>query len=240
MRNLFGLLCVSALVSAPALAQVSVSIGIDVPAYPDLRPIPGYPVYYAPQMSTNYFFYDGAYWVYASNGWHTSDWYNGPWDSVDPYQVPEFVLRIPVRYYRQPPPAFRGWSMALAPRWGNVWGADWTRRRQGWDHWDRQHVPQAAPLPRYQHDYGHERYPGAGAREQIHQQNYHYQGQDRHDYRDRAPEVQVRQVQDRGHPAAPEQHGQAQGAAREHGKRDEHDNRDEGRDQKERKEHPPA
>jgi hypothetical protein len=218
-------------------------------------------VYYAPQLATNYFFYDGAYWVYSSNGWYSSNWYNGPWDAVDPYQVPEFVLRIPLRYYRQPPPAFRGWSMALAPRWSNVWGSDWTRRRQGWDHWDRQHVPQAAPLPRYQRDYGHERYPGSGVREQLHQQNYHDQAQDAHNYRERAPEVQVRHAPpgtpERGHPAAPpeqvreghatrpapapqEQHGQAREAPRERGKRDEHDNRDEGRDPKERKDHPPA
>jgi len=54
-----------------ATAQVSVgvwlpgvSIGINLPVYPHLVAVPGYPVYYAPQMNSNYFFYDGMYWVF--------------------------------------------------------------------------------------------------------------------------------------------------------------------------------
>ena len=56
--------------AAPASAQVSatigtpyVSVGINVPAYPQLVPVPGYPVYYAPTLNANYFFYDGMYWL---------------------------------------------------------------------------------------------------------------------------------------------------------------------------------
>lgn len=33
------------------------------PAYPDLVQVPGYPVYYAPRVNENLFFYDGQYWV---------------------------------------------------------------------------------------------------------------------------------------------------------------------------------
>jgi hypothetical protein len=40
-----------------------VSIGIDLPVYPELVRVPGYPVYYAPGVSSNFFFYDGMYWV---------------------------------------------------------------------------------------------------------------------------------------------------------------------------------
>jgi hypothetical protein len=54
-----------------AVAQVSigiglpgVSIGINLPYYPDLVRVPGYPVYYAPRLDSNFFFYDGMYWVY--------------------------------------------------------------------------------------------------------------------------------------------------------------------------------
>ena len=36
-----------------------VSIGIHYSTYPDLVRIPGYPVYYAPRVDSNYFFYDG-------------------------------------------------------------------------------------------------------------------------------------------------------------------------------------
>ena len=57
-----------------AFAQVSVgiglpgvNIGINLPVYPELVPVPGYPVYYAPQVNSNYFFYDGVYWVYEGD-----------------------------------------------------------------------------------------------------------------------------------------------------------------------------
>jgi len=42
----------------------NVTIGINVPLYPELDSVPGYPVYYAPEVDANYFFYDGMYWVY--------------------------------------------------------------------------------------------------------------------------------------------------------------------------------
>jgi len=57
-----------------AIAQVSigiglpgVNIGINLPLYPELVRVPDYPVYYAPRLNTNYFFYDGAYWVYRGD-----------------------------------------------------------------------------------------------------------------------------------------------------------------------------
>jgi hypothetical protein len=69
----------------PAFAQLhidfglpGVSVGISVPVYPHLQRIPGYPVYYAPGMRSNYFFYDGLYWVYEGDNWYASSWYNGP------------------------------------------------------------------------------------------------------------------------------------------------------------------
>ncbi|HEX9240838.1 MAG TPA: hypothetical protein VF875_00210, partial [Anaeromyxobacter sp.] len=100
-----------------AHAQVSVSIGlpgveigVNQPVYPQLVQVPGYPVYYDPRASSNYFFYDGAYWVYQGDNWYASSWYNGPWQMVGPESVPLYVLRVPVRYYRSPPPYFRGWQ----------------------------------------------------------------------------------------------------------------------------------
>lgn len=155
---------------APARAQISVgvgitapgvSIGINVPAYPELVAVPGYPVYYAPRMPANYFFYDGLYWVFANDTWYASSWYDGPWDAVDPYYVPAYVLRVPVRYYRAPPPYFRGWRAAAPPRWGHHYGHDWEHRRAGWDRWDRRAAPRPAPLPVYQRRYAGDRYPRA-------------------------------------------------------------------------------
>jgi hypothetical protein len=65
------------------LSFPNVSIGINVPAYPRLARVSGYPVYYAPQLDANYFFYDGMYWVYQDDYWYASSWYNGPWARVD-------------------------------------------------------------------------------------------------------------------------------------------------------------
>ncbi len=147
------------------VALPGVQVGIDVPAYPRLAPIPGYPVYYAPGVSSNYFFYDGAYWVFQGDSWYVSSWYAGPWYVVAPERVPAYVLRVPVRYYRVPPPYFHAWRADAPPRWGERWGRDWEARRAGWDRWDRRSVPRPAPLPVYQRSYSGGRYPVAVERQ---------------------------------------------------------------------------
>jgi hypothetical protein len=157
-------------------AQAQVSISINVDNYPTLVQVPGYPVYYDPQLNSNYFFYDGLYWVYAGDTWYASTWYNGPWQIVVPESVPLFVLRVPVRYYRQPPVYFRGWQADAPPRWGDHWGQGWEAHRAGWDRWDRQAVPPPAPLPVYQRQYAGARYPRAPEQQQaIRAESYHYQ-----------------------------------------------------------------
>ncbi len=65
-----------------------VSIGIDIPVYPRLVQVPGYPVYYASELDANFFFYDGLFWLYAGDRWYASEWYNGPWELVEPEDVP--------------------------------------------------------------------------------------------------------------------------------------------------------
>ena len=154
MRNKLIALWMAFCLVTSAAAQVSVgvwlpgvSIGINMPVYPTLVLVPGYPVYYAPQLNSNYFFYDGMYWVYQGDNWYASSWYNGPWVLVAPVAVPVFVLRVPVRYYRQPPMYFRAWSPNAPPRWGEHWGSAWEQRRRGWDNWNRSSVPPPAPLP---------------------------------------------------------------------------------------------
>jgi hypothetical protein len=168
---------------SPAHAQVgfeiglpSVSIGINLPIYPELVLLPGSPVYYAPRANSNYFFYDGLYWVYNDDNWYSSDWYNGPWQMVGPQYVPLFVLRVPVRYYRRPPAYFRGWRADAPPRWGEHWGGEWEGQHRDWDHWQRGDVPRAAPLPAYQRNYSGKRYPGAPEKQQaIRSEHYRYQ-----------------------------------------------------------------
>lgn len=204
-------------VATQATAQVSVSvsipgvsIGIHQPAYPDLVLVPGSPVYYAPHAQANYFFYDGLYWVFQDDNWYVSSWYNGPWDLVEPDDVPLFVLRVPVQYYVRPPVFFHTWIVTAPPRWHFHWGPRWTRYHHGWDHWDRHAIPAPAPLPVYQRHYHGDRYPHREYQRVIRHEHYHYQPRDqivrRHEQQRAAPRPQ-------GHPQAhdrPAQHGPAQ------------------------------
>ena len=178
MRNAFIVLWMLLCSIAPAAAQFSVSIGINLPVYPQLVPVPGYPVYYAPQVNSNYFFYDGMYWVYQGDNWYASSWYNGPWGLVDPEAVPLFILRVPVRYYRHAPVYFRGWGSDAPPRWGEHWGKSWEQRRSGWDNWNRSSVPSPAPLPVYQRQYSGNKYPRVEQQQVLQSQNYRYQPRD--------------------------------------------------------------
>jgi len=190
MRRIrYGLIVLAMLLcsATSAAAEVSigigiwtpnVSIGINLPAYPELVPVPGYPVYYAPRLQANYFFYDGMYWVYDGDNWYASYWYNGPWWFTDPYYVPLFILRVPVRYYRLPPLYFRGWRLNAPPRWGHHWGSDWERQRSGWDRWQRSSAPTRAPLPTYQRQYSGEKYPQLEKQQELHKQQYRYQPKD--------------------------------------------------------------
>jgi len=182
-----GLLLLGLLVlwtASPARAELN--IGINVSIFPQLERVPGYPVYYAPGLESNYFFYDGSYWVYQDDGWYSSYWYNGPWEYMDPEFVPLFVLRVPVRYYRRPPLYFRGWQSDAPPRWGDHWGRDWSQRRSGWDRWDRRAAPAPAPLPVYQRQYSGNRYPPVSQQRELQSRNYNYHpAEERHVGRDR-------------------------------------------------------
>lgn len=181
---LWMLLCcsvtsVSAQVSI-GIGLPNVSIGINLPLFPELVPVPGYPVYYAPRVNANYFFYDGMYWVYLDDYWYASYWYNGPWSIVQPEVVPLFILRIPVRYYRHPPAYFRGWRSDAPPRWGEHWGRGWEEHRRGWDMWKRGSAPARAPLPRYQRQYTGDRYPRQVEQQRaLRSQHYRYQPRDK-------------------------------------------------------------
>ena len=192
-RHYWGFVVIAACMilgaNTAALGQVSVgvgiavpglSLGINIPAYPDLVAIPGYPVYYAPRLGVNLFFYDGMYWLFAEDNWYYSSWYDGPWYFAQPAFVPDFILRIPIFYYRRPPPYFLSWNREGPPRWGERWGRAWEDRRRGWNRWNRAAVPPRAPLPSYQRQYPRSRYPGLG--EQRNLENRYYP------FRPRTPE----------------------------------------------------
>lgn len=186
MRKLLLVIGFTSLFAAmPAPAQVSfgfgapgVSVGFNIGAFPQLVAIPGYPVYYAPQVNANYFFYDGMFWVYVDDNWYTSAWYDGPWELVAPVAVPVFILRVPVRYYRHPPYYFRTWAVNGPPHWGEHWGHSWAERRRGWDRWDRTAAPRPAPLPTYQRQYSGNRYPNVERQHALQNQHYRYRPRD--------------------------------------------------------------
>jgi hypothetical protein len=176
---LFGSAASADLQMSIGIGFPNVNIGINVPAYPEFVIVPGYPVYYAPRMEANFFFYDGLYWVYQDDNWYESSWYNGPWWLVDPDDVPLYVLRVPVRYYRMPPAYFIGWQFDAPPRWGDHWGRDWNQRRGGWDRWDHRLIPSPAPLPAYQRNYYGDKYPKQiEHQKELRQQNYGFQSHD--------------------------------------------------------------
>ncbi len=204
----------------PAVAQVSinfstpgVNIGINLPVYPQLQRIPGYPVYYAPSVSSNYFFFDGLYWVYDGDNWYESSWYNGPWIAVDPVYVPVYLLRVPVRYYRRAPVYFRGWRANDPPRWGDHWGPSWNQRRSGWDQWNRNAMPAPAPLPTYQRQYSGNRYPQAAQQAVLQTQSYRYQPRDtvaQQQYQHQRAQAQIAQPRQTAPQSQPQRQAPAQ------------------------------
>lgn len=174
--------CVNTPVSVGA-AFPHTRIGFNLPFYPELVVVPGYPVYYAPSLEVNFFFYDGIYWIYQDDNWYLSSWYNGPWGFVQPEAVPLVILQLPVSYYRQPPAYFSGWQLDAPPRWGDHWGRDWEQHRSGWDKADRHVDVKPAPLPIYQKQYSGNQYPKLEKQQQeIQQKSYRYEPRD--------PEVQ--------------------------------------------------
>ena len=167
MRNL--LVVASLLLWLPASGAA-----VEVPEYPQMISVNGSPVYYDPGSSSNYFFYDGSFWVYQADEWFTGAWFNGPWTRVAPLAVPVYLLRVPVRFFRDPPEFFREWSANDPPHWGAHWGAAWEARRRGWNRWERTSPPKPAPLPVYQREYEGSRYPAAEMQAALQERNYEY------------------------------------------------------------------
>jgi hypothetical protein len=126
--------------AVPAHAQVSVgiqshgvSIGFNVSAYPRMVAIPGYPVYYDPRMSSNYFFYDGLYWVVPGQQLvfeRLVRWPVGP----DRAAVCARVRAARSGSLLRPAASlFCRLERGCCPALGEYWGNDWQQQRSGWD-----------------------------------------------------------------------------------------------------------
>ena len=156
-----GLLLIAWLVLGAAVpsgrAQVSIDIGIHLPAPPRLVIVPHMPaVQYEPTLPANLFVYGGQYWLFTPGGWHVSAGYNGPWLVVAPPIVPRPLLRVPVQYYRVPPGHWKPWPHHAPPRWGDEWGRPWAQQR-GWKDRGHDHHPGRKGTPEKGHDGTHRR-----------------------------------------------------------------------------------
>ena len=105
----------------PAQAKTDVQIGIQIGAAPQLVVVPGTPVYYAPRVPYNYFFYGGQYYVFHDAAWYFAPTFNGPWAVIAVEYVPPPILRVPVAYYRVPPAHWKEHKHAPPP-WAPAWG----------------------------------------------------------------------------------------------------------------------
>ena len=163
----------------PAAAQEYYDIDVDVPQYPEMQPVPDSPVYYAPGVDSNYFFYDGTYWDYYNDRWYASPWYNGPWSYVDPIYIPTYVLWVPISYYHRHPGYWHGWNVNGPPHWSQHWGSEWQARHNDYYRGSSRGNTRA-PLPDYQRSYSRANYPrGVQQQGMLHSQNYAYRPQER-------------------------------------------------------------
>jgi hypothetical protein len=227
MKRLALALLVLAASIFPAAAQEYYDIDVDLPTYPEMVPVPDSPVYYAPNVDSNYFFYDGLYWDYYNDGWYSSAWYNGPWSFVDPIYVPTYILWVPIRFYRRPPAYFRGWHHDRPPRWGQHWGRDWQVRHNA-VYSGQRGTAQRAPLPDYQRQFSRNNYPQAAQQSVLHGQQYSYQPREgvvQQHYQSRGMAVQQQQ---RAAPEVRREESRRDDSRRDEGRRDE-GRRDEGR-----------
>ncbi len=127
---LAAILVAAALGFMPSLAAAGPDIRIDVHigAPPQLVVVPNTPVYYAPALPHNYFFYGGQYYLFHKGAWHYAPTYNGPWAVIAVEFVPRPILVVPVHYYKAPP---GHWKKKGPPPWAPAWGY-----RKKWKHDD--------------------------------------------------------------------------------------------------------
>ncbi len=120
VATFFVAACALVLMPAAAHAGPNVNVNIGVPgpppvvvaAPPQLMVVPGSRVYYAPDLSVDFFSYGGRYYTVHDGGWFVARSYHGPWTFVAVERVPRPVRVLPVAYYRVPPDHWkhgRGW-----------------------------------------------------------------------------------------------------------------------------------
>ena len=84
--------------------QVHATVSLQLSNRPRLRLIPGFNVYYGPELPNGYFFFGSYYWVFEHDAWYRSRFYNGPWARMPDHRVPDRLWRLPPPYR---PPQYR-------------------------------------------------------------------------------------------------------------------------------------
>ncbi|MEW6326713.1 MAG: hypothetical protein AB1487_03855 [Thermodesulfobacteriota bacterium] len=95
-------------VKGRAEVDVSINIGLPLPAIvvstpPAVVMIPGTPVYFAPDIEVDIFFYRGYWYRPYRQRWYRASHYNGPWCYIAPRAVPSVVVNLPPDYRHIPP-----------------------------------------------------------------------------------------------------------------------------------------
>jgi hypothetical protein len=132
------LLAACVLLVAPAQAEVNVNIGIGipipapvfvVPAPPAVVVVPGVaaPVYYAPGLEVDIFFYGGWWWTPNQGSWFRSRAYSGPWGFVQ--RPPAVFVNMPHNYREMVVKEKHIPYGQLKKHW-----REWDRRHEGREH----------------------------------------------------------------------------------------------------------
>ena len=93
----------AAAAAPPPPPMVAAPPPVVVQAPPQLVIIPGTPVYHAPAVNMNYFFYAGRYYTFHNGAWFYTATHSGPWTFIAVEHVPQPILAVPVTYYKVPP-----------------------------------------------------------------------------------------------------------------------------------------
>jgi hypothetical protein len=123
--DLMAVIGVCLFLSAPALANSlsigmridSLNLGIRIGEEPRLVVVPGTPVYEAPGLPYNYFYYHGGYYLYREGTWFWGASYNGPWTVISIERVPRPILMVPAGHYRERP---EHWKRNGPPPWATA------------------------------------------------------------------------------------------------------------------------
>jgi len=132
-------------------ADVHIGINIGVPpppplvmeAPPALVAVPQTPVYYAPSLPYNYFYFGGLYYAFHDDHWFSAVSYGGPWTFVTIEHVPRPILAVPVSYYKVKP-----------AQWKEHGPPPWARHGHGHERW---HEHDDWQEHEHSHEHGHDK-----------------------------------------------------------------------------------